>query len=98
MNLDLVVTNGTVIDGTGKPRFRADVGMRDGKIAAVAKDGVLTGRQTLDATGMIVAPGFIDSHSHSDWLLPLSDHDDIMAPFLLQGITTLVTGQCGFAA
>jgi N-acyl-D-amino-acid deacylase len=97
MDFDLVVRDGTVIDGTGRPRFRADVGIRDGRIAAVAVGERLTGRQTLDADGLVVAPGFIDVHSHSDWILPLPDHDQILAPLLLQGITTLVTGQCGFS-
>ena len=97
MDFDLVIANGTVIDGTGKARFRADVGTKDGKIVAVAAGERLAGRQTLDASGLIVAPGFIDVHSHSDWILPLSDHDEILAPLLLQGITTVVTGQCGFS-
>jgi N-acyl-D-amino-acid deacylase len=97
MDFDLVITDGTVIDGTGQPRSRADLGIRDGRIAAVATDERLTGRQTLDAAGLVVAPGFIDAHSHSDWILPLLDHDQILSPLLLQGITTLVTGNCGFS-
>lgn len=97
MNFDLVITNGTVIDGTGRTRFRADLGIRNGRIAAIATGEHLTGRQSLDGTGLIVAPGFIDVHSHSDWILPLPDHDQILAPLLLQGITTLVTGNCGFS-
>jgi N-acyl-D-amino-acid deacylase len=97
MDYDLVIANGTVIDGAGKRRFPADVGIRAGRIAAVSRGEPLAGRRTLDAAGMIVAPGFIDVHSHSDWVLPLADHDDILAPLLLQGITTLVTGQCGFS-
>lgn len=97
MDFDLVITNGTVIDGTGGPRFRAHLGIRQGRIAAISSGGHLTGRQTLDAEGLVVAPGFIDVHSHSDWIFPLPDHDQILAPLVLQGITTLVTGHCGFS-
>jgi N-acyl-D-amino-acid deacylase len=97
MDFDLVINNGTVIDGTGRPGFRADVGLQEGKIAAVSTGEPLAGRRSLDATGLVVAPGFIDVHSHSDWILPLPDHDQILAPLVLQGITTLVTGQCGFS-
>lgn len=97
MDFERAITNGTVIDGTGRYRFRADVGIRDGRIAALATGESLAGADTLDATGLIVAPGFIDVHSHGDWILPLPDHDEILAPLVLQGVTTLVTGQCGFS-
>jgi N-acyl-D-amino-acid deacylase len=97
MDLDLVIANGTVIDGSGRPRVRADVGIQGGRIAAIATGERLSGRQVLDASGLVVAPGFIDVHSHGDWILPLPDHDQILAPLVLQGITTLVTGQCGFS-
>jgi len=97
MEFDSVIANGTVIDGTGRPRFRADLGIRNGRIAAVSTGEPLVGRQSLDAAGLVVTPGFIDIHSHSDWILPLHDHDQILAPLLLQGITTLVTGNCGFS-
>jgi N-acyl-D-amino-acid deacylase len=94
---ELVITNGTIVDGTGQPRFRADLGIQDGKIVAVAPGHRLTGQQVLDATELVVAPGFVDIHSHADWILPLADHDQILAPLLLQGITTVVAGQCGFS-
>jgi N-acyl-D-amino-acid deacylase len=97
MDFDLVINNGTVIDGTDRPRFRADVGIRDGVLAAVSKGERLEGRRSIDASDMIVAPGFVDIHSHADWILPLPDHDEILAPLLLQGVTTLVTGNCGFS-
>ncbi len=97
MEFDLTITNGTVINGTGRPRFRADIGIQDGRISAIGIGERLDGQKTIDATGLIVTPGFIDVHSHSDWVLPLQDHDEILAPLLLQGITTVVTGQCGFS-
>jgi len=101
MEFETVITNGIVIDGTGRPRFAADLGLDGGRIAAVVpRNGAgagLTGRQVLDAGGLMVAPGFVDFHSHSDWILPLPDHDAILEPLLLQGVTTLVTGQCGFS-
>ena len=97
MEFDLVIANGTIVDGTGRPRFHGDVGVRDGRIAAVVTGEPLNGGERLDASGLIVAPGFVDVHSHGDWILPLADHDEILAPLVLQGITTLVTGQCGFS-
>ena len=97
MDFDLVIHNGTILDGSGRPRFQADLGLQDGKIAAISRGEPLAGGQSLDAADLAVAPGFIDAHSHADWILPLSDHDQILAPLLLQGITTLVTGQCGFS-
>jgi len=95
MDLDLVIANGTVVDGTGSPRYPADVGVERGRIAAIARPGALRGRRTLDAAGLAVAPGFIDIHSHSDWILTLPDHDRILAPLLAQGVTTVVAGNCG---
>jgi N-acyl-D-amino-acid deacylase len=97
VEFDLVITAGTIVDGTGRPRFRAEVGIRNGRIAAVDSGEPLNGRERIDASGLVVAPGFIDVHSHGDWILPLEDHDEILAPLVLQGITTLVTGQCGFS-
>jgi N-acyl-D-amino-acid deacylase len=97
VDLDLVIKNGTVIDGTGRPRFRADLGLSGGRIVALGNNGTLAGRASLDATGLVVAPGFIDIHSHSDWILPLPDHHEILAPLVLQGVTTLVTGHCGLS-
>ncbi|HUQ54609.1 MAG TPA: D-aminoacylase, partial [Lentzea sp.] len=70
--MDIVFRGARVVDGTGAPEYRADVGVRDGRIAAV---GVLDGaeaRQRIDARGQVVTPGFIDAHSHSDLTL-LSD-------------------------
>jgi N-acyl-D-amino-acid deacylase len=97
MDLDLVIRGGAILDGTGRPRFPGDLGLRDGRIVALAVPGALTGRHILDATGLAVAPGFIDIHSHSDWVLPLREHEAILAPLAKQGVTTIVTGNCGFS-
>src|SRR4051812_28542726 len=95
MDFDLVITKGTIFDGSGQPRFRADLGVRKGKIDAIATPGTLTGEKTVDAEGLAVAPGFVDIHSHTDWILTLPDHDRILAPMVSQGITTVVAGNCG---
>lgn len=91
---DVVILGGMIADGSGAPMYRADVAVQAGKIAAI---GDLTGaaaKKTLDASGMIVAPGFIDSHAHSDTSF-LKDSSG--ASKLYQGITTEISGQCGMS-
>ena len=89
--MDLVIRNGTLIDGTRAPRRKADIAVSKGKIAAVGK---ISGKAKIeiDASGKIVAPGFIDAHTHDDRLM-LSAPD--MAPKVSQGVTTVVAGKCG---
>ena len=89
---DLVIRGGTVIDGTGRPRFRGDVAVRDGKITAIGDLAALRGRQEYRADGLIVAPGFIDAHAHSDTAFV---RDDSGASKLYQGVTTEISGNCG---
>jgi N-acyl-D-amino-acid deacylase len=88
---DLIVRNGRVVDGTGAAARRADVGIAGGRVAAVgALDGARAARE-IDAAGLIVAPGFIDVHTHADALdeQPEAEH------FLRMGVTTLIAGNCG---
>jgi N-acyl-D-aspartate/D-glutamate deacylase len=89
---DLLIRGGTVVDGTGAPARRADVAVRDGKLAAV---GALNGSaaKTLDASGRVVAPGFVDIHTHYDAQL-LWDRMCTISPW--HGVTTVVMGNCGF--
>jgi N-acyl-D-amino-acid deacylase len=92
MPFDLLIRNATVIDGTRAPRFRADIGIRDGRIEEV---GALAGEKAeteIDASGLVAAPGFIDAHAHDDRAM-LSTPD--MAPKVSQGVTTVVAGNCG---
>jgi N-acyl-D-amino-acid deacylase len=95
---DTVITNARIADGSGNPWFPGSVGISSGRIEAVGKfDGSAEARQVIDAGGHMVAPGFIDIHSHSEFLLPVEGHDRVLAPFVKQGITTIVTGNCGYA-
>ena len=89
---DALIRNGTVIDGTGKSRYDADVSIVQGKIAAMGRLGSAEAAKTIDATGLVVAPGFIDMHSHSDTTMLSDPGGDSKA---YQGVTTEVTGNCG---
>jgi N-acyl-D-amino-acid deacylase len=92
MDAEIVIRGGTVVDGSGSPGRRADVAVDNGRIVQVGP--VLTGSRELDASGLVVAPGFIDIHTHYDaqvfwdpWLTPSAFH----------GVTTVVAGNCGFS-
>lgn len=95
MELDLLLTNGTILDGTGGAGVRGSVGVSGGRIAAVGQLDAATARREIDCAGKVIAPGFIDMHSHSDWVIPNADHGEVLAPLLEQGITTIVGGNCG---
>ena len=88
---DLVIRNGTVIDGSGAPRCVADVAVPDGKIVAVGQ-ALGTGRREIDAGGLLVTPGFVDIHTHYDGQ---ATWDPFLTPSCWHGVTTAVMGNCG---
>jgi N-acyl-D-aspartate/D-glutamate deacylase len=94
-SLDLVITNGHIIDGTGSPWYSGDLGIRDGKIAAIGNLASTPRKRTIDAQGQVVAPGFIDMLGQSELTILV---DSRLPSKIYQGITTEVTGEGGSAA
>src|SRR5437763_11749376 len=88
---DWIWRGGTVIDGTGGPRRQADVAGTGDRVSAIGKVAKSKGAREIDASGLVVAPGFIDVHTHDDRALLASD----MAAKASQGVTTVITGNCG---
>ena len=88
---DVVITNARVVDGAGNPWFRADVALKDGKVARVGRVAPSDAARVIDAKGMILAPGFIDVHTHVESIYSQPEAEN----FARMGVTTLVTGNCG---
>ncbi len=89
---DLIIQNGLIIDGSGNPWYRGDVGIRGGKIAAIGKLDANEAQRVIDANGLVVAPGFIDVHTHvEDGIRKRPTAEN----FLFDGVTTIITGNCG---
>ena len=89
---DVILRGGTIIDGTGQPRFRGDIAVKNGKIAAIGDLAGIRAWQEYSAEGLAVSPGFIDAHAHSDTAFT---RDDSGASKLYQGVTTEISGNCG---
>jgi N-acyl-D-amino-acid deacylase len=95
----LLIQGGRVLDGTGRASCEAEVLIEGDRIAGLVPRGERppAADRVIDATGCMVAPGFIDMHSHADWVLPLASHDSLMKTLLEQGVTSVVGGNCGFS-
>jgi N-acyl-D-amino-acid deacylase len=94
LHYDLLVRNALIIDGAHRPRFAGDIGVRGGRIADIGLLGEARAEVEIDAHGRIAAPGFIDAHTHDDRLLR---SDPAMTPKVSQGVTSVVTGNCGIS-
>jgi N-acyl-D-amino-acid deacylase len=95
MAFDLLIKNGRLIDGAGNPWFKADLGILNGKIAEIGKQINAKAERVIDAKGLVISPGFIDIHTHSDLTLLINPRADSK---IRQGVTTEVIGNCGMSA
>jgi N-acyl-D-aspartate/D-glutamate deacylase len=94
-DFDLLIRNGRIVDGTGNPAFQADIGIRGDRITAMGALGKRSAKRTIDASGLIVAPGFIDMHNHSDNTILVDGNGESM---VRQGVTSMIFGEGGSAA
>ena len=88
---DYVIKNGKIIDGTGNPWYKADIGLRDGKIEKIGIISKDKGEKIINAVDMVVSPGFIDIHTHTDKI----EEDPTVHNYIMQGVTTVISGNCG---
>jgi N-acyl-D-aspartate/D-glutamate deacylase len=88
---DIVISGGLVVDGTGGPPVRADIAVDAGEITAVG-EVIAEGKEVVDASGMVVTPGFVDIHCHYDGQ---ATWDPLLEPSSLHGVTTVIVGNCG---
>jgi N-acyl-D-amino-acid deacylase len=91
---DVLVRGGTLVDGSGAPRHRGDVAIKDGRIEAIGRFPQSTATQVIDASGLVVAPGFIDVHTHADDIAGTPRAEN----FVRMGVTSIVAGNCGGSA
>jgi len=93
-----LLKNGLIVDGTGKKGEVGSLLIKGTKIEEVSRGPIDVDCETIDCTGKVIAPGFIDVHSHMDWVLPIEGREDMKSPFTAQGCTTFVAGNCGYGA
>ena len=95
---DILLKGGLIVDGSGGSPFTANLLVRGGKVFRISPRAIRTTGVVIECAGRVVAPGFVDAHSHLDWHVPIKGHDELKYPFLAQGITTVVAGNCGLSA
>ena len=91
---DVLLINGKIVDGTGRSAYQSDLGIKDGKISSIGDLSAASSEKTIDVKGLVVSPGFIDIHTHSDMTHLVDPRAESQ---IRQGITTEVIGQCGYS-
>ncbi len=91
----LLLKDGLIVDGTGKKAFTGDLLIKGDRIEMITPGELVFRGKTVDCSGKVIAPGFIDAHSHMDWILPIDGYAQLKTPFTAQGVTTFVAGNCG---
>ena len=94
MECDLLLKDGIILDGTGSEGVAGSIAVSGDRIAAAGDTTGIEAKMVMNCRGKVIAPGFIDMHSHADWVVPQMGHGDVLAPLLEQGITTVVAGNC----
>ena len=94
VSFDLLIKNGKLVSGAGNPWFRADIGVKNGRITKIGRLRAFDAAHVIDVEGLLISPGFIDAHSHTDLVLPFNPG---VESSIRQGVTTLITGNCGIS-
>ncbi|MFX1451659.1 MAG: amidohydrolase family protein [Promethearchaeota archaeon] len=97
MDNDIIIKNGFVMEGTGRAVFEADILIHNNRIKDIGNFGKEEADRLIEAKGLVVAPGFIDVHSHLDFLVPSARHVHVLETWIRQGVTTIVGGNCGYS-
>jgi len=97
MSASILIKNGKVIDGSGKPAFQADVLIEGEYIQEIGAINATDATEVIDARDLMIAPGFIDAHTHMDFFLPSPRHPEVLKSWIYMGVTTLVCGLCGMS-
>jgi N-acyl-D-amino-acid deacylase len=92
-----LLKDGLIVDGTGKQGYQGHLLIKGTKIEEISRQPISIDGEILDCSGLVIAPGFIDVHSHMDWILSLEGFERLKTPFTSQGCTTMVTGNCGYS-
>ena len=98
MNNHVLIKNGVVMDGTGSPAFKADIIIEGELIKDIGSFQDVKTTRVIDAKGLVVAPGFIDVHTHLDFFFPSPRHPQVLESWARQGVTTIIAGNCGYSA